>query len=250
MKPDTPLLAYCGVDCSACPDYLNQICPSCKQTDWKEDDICLPVECCRKKKIEFCAFCDHFPCKNMAEFYEESDSHREAYERMSAMRSRSSVTIRLFEESDAKPTSEMIIRTLRTSNSKDYSSEILEDLIRHSQQPENVRERASRSHFYVAEADGRIVGCGGIGPYWDSTEESYIHTFFVAPEWQGKGLGRRIMEALEADELFLQAKRVEIHASITAVEFYRKLGYDYKDRVNELDEKLLYHLEKYPRGDV
>ena len=83
-KTDT--IAYCGVDCSVCPDYLNGTCVSCRQTVWKEDDICMPVRCCREKGIEFCAFCSDFPCGDMAEFYEESDGHREAYRRMRAMR--------------------------------------------------------------------------------------------------------------------------------------------------------------------
>ena len=75
-------IAYCGVDCSVCPDYLDKSCPSCRLTEWTEEDLCMPVKCCREKGIEACAFCDSFPCKDMAEFYEESDSHREAYEKM------------------------------------------------------------------------------------------------------------------------------------------------------------------------
>ena len=78
-------IAYCGVDCSACPDYLNKSCPSCRLTEWTEEDICMPVRCCREKGIEFCGACDSFPCKEMAEFYEESDSHRKALERMKAI---------------------------------------------------------------------------------------------------------------------------------------------------------------------
>jgi hypothetical protein len=45
----------------------------------------MPVRCCREKGIEFCGACYGFPCKDMAEFYEESDSHREAFARMKAM---------------------------------------------------------------------------------------------------------------------------------------------------------------------
>ena len=78
-------IAYCGVDCSVCPDYLNKSCPSCRLTEWTEEDICMPVRCCREKGIEFCGACDSFPCKDMAEFYEESDSHREAFARMKSM---------------------------------------------------------------------------------------------------------------------------------------------------------------------
>lgn len=44
--------------------------------------------------------------------------------------------------------------------------------------------------------------------------------------------------------MFLRADRIEIPASITAVEFYRK-GYEYKNGINELDEEGHYRLEKF-----
>ncbi|MDO5137525.1 MAG: DUF3795 domain-containing protein [Oscillospiraceae bacterium] len=75
-------IAYCGVNCSVCPDYLEGKCPSCRDTEWKEDDICMPVRCCREKRIEYCGFCDGFPCKEMEAFYNESDSHIDAYLKM------------------------------------------------------------------------------------------------------------------------------------------------------------------------
>lgn len=76
------LIAYCGVDCSACPDFADKTCPSCRLTLWNADNVCMPVECCRNKDIEVCGRCDIFPCEDMAQFYEESESHREAYRRM------------------------------------------------------------------------------------------------------------------------------------------------------------------------
>ncbi|MCR4722264.1 MAG: DUF3795 domain-containing protein [Eubacteriales bacterium] len=84
MKTES-LIAYCGVDCSECVDFKVNKCPSCRLTAWKEDDICMPVKCCREKGIEFCSECHKFPCEIMKEFYEESDSHREALSRMIRM---------------------------------------------------------------------------------------------------------------------------------------------------------------------
>ena len=72
-------IAYCGVNCFACSDYINKICPSCKHTQWTEEDICMPVKCCKEKGIDFCAFCNNFPCDDMADFYEESKSHKYVY---------------------------------------------------------------------------------------------------------------------------------------------------------------------------
>ncbi len=77
---------YCGVDCSVCGDYLDGKCPSCRESDWSGSDICLPVKCCVDKGISLCGQCGEFPCQMMSEFYQESDSHRQAGLRMSRMR--------------------------------------------------------------------------------------------------------------------------------------------------------------------
>ena len=152
--------------------------------------------------------------------------------------------IRRFREADAEQVSAMIIHTLKTSNSKDYSAEEI-NACEKKMQPSGVSERASWTHFYVAEENGDIIGCGAIGPYWGSETESCLFNIFVLPECQGKGVGRKIIETLERDEYFLRAKRVEVPASITAVDFYRKLGYDYKNGIDRPDDERLYRLEKF-----
>jgi len=152
-------------------------------------------------------------------------------------------TVRRFRREDAREVSELIVRTLRTSNIKDYSSEYIENDVKMFT-PESVLQRASWTHFYVVVHDEKIVGCGAIGPYWGKEDESSLFNIFVLPEYQGKGVGRRIMEALEKDEFFLRAKRIEIPASITACEFYKKFGYTYKNGVTVPDEEGLFRLEK------
>ena len=152
--------------------------------------------------------------------------------------------IRSFRNSDAENVSAMIIRTERITNSKDYSEEWINALETRAQ-PSDILERAGWTHFYVAEENDTIIGCGAIGPYWGSETESSLFTIFVLPEYQGKGIGRKIIETLEQDEYFLRAKRVEVPASITAVNFYRKLGYDYKNGVDRPDEEQIYRLEKF-----
>ena len=144
---------------------------------------------------------------------------------------------------DATEVSSLIIKTLRTTNSKDYAPEYIEkDVAQFT--PELVIERASWTHFYVFCDGGKIVGCGAIGPYWGSETESSLFNIFVLPEYQGKGVGRKIIETLESDEYALRAKRIEIPASITACAFYRKLGYQYKNGIDSVDAEQLFRLEK------
>ena len=144
--------------------------------------------------------------------------------------------IRSFCEADAEKVSALIIHTLQASNSKDYSAETISALEK-KMQPSGVLE-------HVAEEGGDIIGCGAIGPYWGSETESSLFNIFVLPEYQGKGVGRKIIETLEQDGFFLRAERVEVPASITGVGFYRKLGYEYKNGIDRPDEERLYRLEK------
>ena len=152
--------------------------------------------------------------------------------------------VRYFQSEDAHEVSELIVRTLRTSNIKDYSAEYIENDVKMFT-PSAVVQRASWMHFYVVLHGEKIVGCGAIGPYWGREDESSLFNIFVLPEYQGKGVGKRIMEALERDEFFLRAKRIEIPASVTACEFYKKFGYTYKNGVTVPDEEGLLRLEKY-----
>ena len=152
--------------------------------------------------------------------------------------------IRRFREADAQSVADLIVTTIRISNTKDYPAELMEQLVR-SETPEHILERASWTHFYVAEEGQKIVGCGAIGPYWGKTDESSLFTIFVLPEAQGRGIGRMIVETLEKDAYALRAKRIEVPASITGLPFYRKMGYQFKNGMDQVDDEHLYRLEKY-----
>lgn len=154
------------------------------------------------------------------------------------------MNVRPFENKDAAEVAEVIARTMREVNIKDYSSEYVEDSIKFMN-PEKLIERAGWQHGYVIEEDNRIVGCGSIGPFWGSETESSLFNIFVLPEYQGKGIGRKIIETLEQDEYFLRAKRVEIPASITARDFYAKMGYGFKNGITEPDEEHIIRMEKF-----
>ena len=153
-------------------------------------------------------------------------------------------SVRKFQIEDAEEVSALIIKTLRTTNIKDYSSEYIENDVKMFT-PNGVIERASWTHFYVVCDNDIIVGCGAIGPYWGKEDESSLFNIFVLPEYQGKGVGRKIIETLEQDEFFVRAKRIEIPASITACEFYKKMGYSHKDGIDTIDDEQLFRLEKF-----
>lgn len=138
--------------------------------------------------------------------------------------------IRLVTEKDFDALHEMIARTCRTSFKLYYPQTKITQTINHLSVA-TLKERATWTHFYVAVDQGEIVGCGAIGPYWNSLTESALFTIFVIPERQGQGLGKKIMATLENDAYFLRAQRVEVAASILAIPFYKKMGYAHKNGV-------------------
>lgn len=146
------------------------------------------------------------------------------------------LTVRRFHEADASDVCNLIVRNFLEVNSKDYGMDAMQKLAK-MYDINKVLQVAGYAHMYVFELDKKIIGTGSISSYWGSETESILLTIFVLPEYQGRGIGTKIIETLEQDELFLRAKRIEIPASITATEFYRKFGYDYKNGVKELDEE-------------
>lgn len=154
------------------------------------------------------------------------------------------ITIRSFTAQDAEELARVVETTLRISNSRDYAEAFILENIR-SHTAERLIENARDGHFFVACDGEKLVGCGGITGYWGSLTESFVMTVFVLPEYQKQGIGKRIMEQIESDEIFLRAERTEIAASITACGFYRRLGYAYKGGVTAPDEFGCIRLEKY-----
>ena len=98
--------------------------------------------------------------------------------------------------------------------------------------------------MYVAVSGDKIVGTGSIAPYWGSEKESILLTIYVLPEMIGQGIGTAIINALEQDEYFLRANRIEIPSSITAVKFYQKMGYAPKNGI-EPDKEGIVPMEKF-----
>ena len=154
------------------------------------------------------------------------------------------VKARRFKKEDVKEVRNLIVRNFLEINSRDYGLSAMETLAKVYDE-EKVLNVASYAHMYVFEFEEKIVGTGSISSFWGSETESILLCIFVLPEFRGKGIGSKIINTLEQDEFYVRANRIEIPASITATEFYRKFGYDYKNGVKELDNEHHYRLEKF-----
>lgn len=143
----------------------------------------------------------------------------------------SEVYVRRYEERDLDNVYEMIKKAFLTP----ALDKVYEDHVKAFWQSEYTRENivgsAERTHFYVAELDGEIVGSGAIGI---DGEQAYISAVFINPFVQGKGIGTKIIHALEQDEICETYKKLYLTASLSAGKFYKKLGYTFKHDVPEI----------------
>jgi GNAT superfamily N-acetyltransferase len=90
--------------------------------------------------------------------------------------------------------------------------------------PEEVRLPAGE--FFVAYAGGNAVGCGAVKHHGDEPAE--IKRMWIAPAARGLGLGRRLLERLEACALAGGARVAHIETSavlVEAIALYRSAGW-------------------------
>lgn len=71
---------------------------------------------------------------------------------------------------------------------------------------ERVEFYESVPEFRVAEAGGRIVGCGALHVMWEDLGE--VRSLAVTPDWRGQGVGAAILERLVSDARELGLSRL------------------------------------------
>lgn len=155
------------------------------------------------------------------------------------------IVIRPMEEQQAAEVSALIGRVLIEVNIRDYTREALQEFVDYYSPEQVAAIPKNGGHSYVAMLGEELLGCGSMVPSEEKPGESIIQALYVRPDWEGKGVGRLLMEALEADPLFREASRVAVSASITAHEFYLKLGYRYQDGIKVCEDNDHYWMEKF-----
>lgn len=75
----------------------------------------------------------------------------------------------------------------------------------------------------IAVEEVKIVGCGRA--HFNSDEEAQIRYMAVENQWQGKGIGKLILDELEKKVIEKGAKKIILHARESVVKFYEKNGY-------------------------
>lgn len=104
------------------------------------------------------------------------------------------------------------------------------------------RELIEDQTYYVAEASGEIVGCGG----WSRRAKLYagsaakqdevrfldprseparVRAMFVLPGWARKGIGKAILDRCEEEARHAGFRRMELMAMLSGEAMYARCGY-------------------------
>jgi GNAT superfamily N-acetyltransferase len=125
--------------------------------------------------------------------------------------------IRRFTPQDARAVTALIANTLLVSNTGDYTLEEISRLAAgYSSQTMNALSRSA--DIWVYEHDGVVQGVVCL-------DRSVLQAFFVAPDRQGRGVGRALMRVVEAAARRRGVTALEVPASLTGVGFYGKMGF-------------------------
>jgi GNAT superfamily N-acetyltransferase len=125
--------------------------------------------------------------------------------------------VRPARDEDADDISAIVIRTLRETNAKDYTKEIIAR-IEHSFTPNAVLALIGKRTVFVAVMDGRVVGTA-------SLDGDTVRTVFVSPDVQARGIGKRLMAEIERTARERKIAALTVPSSIGAETFYRQVGF-------------------------
>ncbi|MBY7730102.1 GNAT family N-acetyltransferase [Vibrio splendidus] len=129
------------------------------------------------------------------------------------------VKIRNYQASDAKALWEIYFHTVRNINIRDYSQEQVEAWAPSGFEPELWKKCLHRIQPFVAELDGCVVG------YTDLQPSGLVDHFFCHHEYQGRGVGRALMEHVFTIGQIRGVSRYFSEVSITARPFYERMGF-------------------------
>lgn len=127
------------------------------------------------------------------------------------------LTIRAAIPADAPALSGLIQRAVRTTNAPDYTSEII-DLICANFTPERVIQKMAEREVFAGVCDNAIAGTVSLGG-------GKLHSLFVDPHIQRRGIGVRLVDHLEKHAAANGHRELWLSSSITARRFYERLGY-------------------------
>lgn len=89
------------------------------------------------------------------------------------------------------------------------------------------------NRIYIIKSDEKIIACGA---FEIKEKIARLKIIFVDVDFQRYGFGTKILKFLEAKIKFFGAQKIVAKANLSAIAFYKKLGYEHKDQILNYDD--------------
>ncbi|MDB9375439.1 GNAT family N-acetyltransferase [Nodularia sphaerocarpa] len=124
--------------------------------------------------------------------------------------------VRRYEIGDTAEIMQLFYETIHEVNIRDYTKEQI-DAWTSVNMDVAVWMNSLKSKFtYVAEDDSKIIGFGEL------EANGHIDRFYCHKDFQGQGVGTKILDKIELTARNLEIKKLFVEASITAKPFFQK----------------------------
>ena len=134
---------------------------------------------------------------------------------------RDEVRVRLATSDDSQAISDVLLSSFG-ANRESYTPEAFVVV---TPSPEEIEGRFAEGPQWIAELDGRMVGTIGVT---HEPEGIYIRSLGVAPDAQGRGVGRKLLDVIDEYAASQNAIRIFLYTTYfvpAAVKLYEKHGY-------------------------
>jgi len=125
--------------------------------------------------------------------------------------------IRKFRKEDAAAASRIVKNGFQINNAPYYGKASIKEQVE-ANSPKNLIEKAKKVKYFVAAEKSTILGIGGYD--WQK-----VHTLFVDPNWQRKGIGMKIMARILSEAKKDGIKHLDAWSTFQAEKFYSDAGF-------------------------
>lgn len=129
------------------------------------------------------------------------------------------IRLRAYQQCDARAITDLFHETVHTINRRDYSEAQVQAWAPLPIDYAAWEARLQRTRPLVAEVAGEIAGFAELQP------DGHIDCFYVHKSYQGMGVGGALLAAIERRACCACLPQLSVHASLTAVAFFRRRGF-------------------------
>ncbi|WP_028581435.1 GNAT family N-acetyltransferase [Desulfogranum japonicum] len=127
--------------------------------------------------------------------------------------------IRRYRKGEEQTLWSLLYKTVHKVNSKDYTQAQVEAWAPSQWNLPNWIKRLNKTNPFVAEKDNQIIG------FAELESNGHIDCFYCAHDWQRKGVGSSLLQAIEHEAIQLGISHLFAEASLAARGFFEKKGF-------------------------